>query len=60
MILTSLKRVMKALLSATEEWLLETGVPRETIDEARPAGNPLRRAGDASRQKDNRDRDNPG
>ena len=34
MILNLLKRVVKATLhSATEEWLLETGVPDEMIDE---------------------------
>ena len=36
MILNLLKRVVKATLhSATEEWLLETGVPRTLIDELR-------------------------
>lgn len=36
MILNLLKRVVKATLhQATEEWLLETGVPGEVIDELR-------------------------
>lgn len=50
MILNLLKRIVKATLhAATEEWLLETGVPREVNDEARIRRESLRPGRDTGR-----------